>query len=230
MEDLRELVVLITGAGSGIGNALARRFRADGASVVGCDLEPSLSAAEEACDLAQVCDVTDPEAVSRLVSTTTERFERLDVLIANAGIGRGGKLADVAWHDIEDVVQVNLFGVMHCFRAALPVMRRQGRGRLIALASRNAEFCPPGLTGYNVSKAGVVALTRTLAHELGDEDILVNNLIPGPTQTPLFPIGDREPDACYPTARMLATLPAGGPTGRTFFDLEDYPVYSRFSE
>lgn len=228
MTAVRDRVVLITGAGSGLGNAYARRFREDGARVVGCDLAANLEACTDACELALECDVTDAPAVGTVVGEVVDRLGSLDVLVANAGIGRRGKIDEVAWGDIEDVVRVNLFGVLHCLRAAIPVMKRQGSGRIVVVASRDAEICPPGLVGYNASKAAVAAATRTLAHELGDADILVNNLIPGPSKTALNPRGQREPESSYPTVKLLATLPAGGPNGRTFFDEAEYPLFKLF--
>jgi 2-hydroxycyclohexanecarboxyl-CoA dehydrogenase len=222
--------VLITGAGSGIGHAIAARFRADGAIVAGCDLAASVSAVEKVCDHAWACDVTDADSLAALVAELESRCGGIDVLVANAGIARIGSIEAAAWSDIEDVVRVNLFGVLHSIRAVLPGMRRRSYGRIIVVASRNAEFCPAGLVGYNVSKAAVVAMTRTLARELDGTDVLVNNLIPGPSATGMNPRGELEPDACYPTVRMLATLPPGGPSGRTFFKLEDYAIFSRFSD
>jgi NAD(P)-dependent dehydrogenase (short-subunit alcohol dehydrogenase family) len=225
---MKPAVVLITGAGSGIGNALARRFREDGDEVVGCDLEANVATTREACDLAVACDVTVRDEVDAVVAAAIERFGRIDALIANAGTGRIGSIEDAPWSDIEDVVRVNLFGVLHCERAVLPVMRQQGSGRIVVVVSRNAELCPGTMVGYNASKAAVVAATRTLARELEGTDVLVNNLIPGPSKTALNPYGPREPDSCYPTARMLATLPAGGPSGRTFFDEKEYPFWQTF--
>jgi NAD(P)-dependent dehydrogenase (short-subunit alcohol dehydrogenase family) len=119
--------------------------------------------------------------------------------------------------------------VLHTFRAALPHMRAAGRGNLVALVSRNAELCPAGLIGYNASKAAVIASVRTLSRELDGSGIVVNGLVPGPTLTEMNPAGTRPADSCFPTARMLCTLPSDGPTGRTFFDEADYPVFSRFS-
>lgn len=214
-------VVLVTGAGSGIGEAVARRFREDGWTVAGCDLE-----APGDCDLPFACDVTDAAELQRIV----EQIGRIDALIANAGLGRRARIEDAEWQDIERVVEVNLFGVIHSARAVLPAMRAQGYGRIVNVCSRNAEICPPGLVGYNVSKAGVAAFTRTLSRELEDVDILVNNLIPGPTATAMNPRGTRPPEQCYPTVKMLATLPAGGPSGRTFFDEQEYPLFGRFSQ
>lgn len=227
--DLGGRTILVTGAATGIGRALAARFRADGASVVGCDLPSRIEEIGDAADLALPADVTKPADVTDAVAKAVEAFGTIDALIANAGLGRRATIEDAAWTDIAEVVDVNLFGVLHCMRAVLPVMRAQGHGRIVSLVSRNAEFCPPKLVGYNVSKAAVVALTRTLAHELGGIDVLANNLIPGPTRTEMNPSGDLEPDACYPTARMLVTLPPGGPNGRTFYIEREYPMYERFS-
>jgi NAD(P)-dependent dehydrogenase (short-subunit alcohol dehydrogenase family) len=224
-----DLTILITGAGSGIGHGLAGRFRADGANVVGCDLEPQLAGCDEVCDLSMAADVRDPAQLAAVVATATEKFGAVDGLIANAGLGRRATIAGAEWADLADVIDVNLLGVMHSVRAVLPQMLERGTGRIAVVVSRNAEFCPPKLGAYNVSKAGVIALTRTLAHELRKTDVLVNNLIPGPTLTTMNPNGTLETDACYPTARMLMTLPAGGPSGRTFYEEADYPMWSRFS-
>jgi len=227
--DVRGRIIVITGAGSGIGEALAGRFRQDGALVAGCDLPHALEAAGVACDLAVAADVTNSEEMNAFAAQVVDRFGHIDALIANAGAAKLATIQDGAWDDIELVIRVNLFGVLHAIRAVLPAMRDQGQGRIVALASRNAEICPPGLVGYNASKAALVAATRTLAHELRGSDILVNNLIPGPTKTSMNPRGTLPPDTSYPTANMLVTLPSGGPSGRTFFEEQDYPMFSRFS-
>ena len=224
-------VIAITGTGSGIGRALAGQFRRDGFVVAGCDLPEHVRADDDACDFSMGCDVSSAEETQAFVDSVIERFGRLDGFIANAGLGRRATIADGDWADIEQVVRVNLFGVLHSFRAALKPMTEAGYGRLVAVASRNAELCPGGLVGYNASKAGVVATVRTLYRELKEtgSDILVNNLIPGPSATGMNPTGERDPGSCYPTARMLVTLPEGGPSGRTFFDEQEYPMWSRFS-
>ena len=215
-------VIAITGAASGIGAGLADRFAEDGWSVAGCDLDPCTT------ELAMKADVTDGGDMEAFVTGTLDRFGRLDALIANAGTGRFASIADGEWPDIEDVIRVNLFGVLHSVRAVLRPMRSQGYGRIAVVVSRNAELCPANLVGYNASKASAAAVVRTLSRELEETDILVNGLIPGPTKTPLNPRGTREPDSCYPTAKMLATLPAGGPSGKTFFDEQEYPLFKLF--
>jgi len=226
---VNDMTILITGAGSGIGHGLANRFRAEGATVVGCDLESQLAGCLEVCDLAVAADVRDPDQVSGVVTAAVEKFGSVDGLIANAGLGRRVTVADANWEDLADVIEVNLYGVLHSIRAVLPQMIERGTGRIVSLVSRSAEFCLPNLAGYNISKAGVIALTRTLANELRRTDVLVNNLIPGPTNTAMNPQGTLVTDACYPTARMLMALAAGGPSGRTFYEEADYPIYARFS-
>lgn len=223
-------VVLITGAGAGIGNALARRFRDDGDLVVGCDVGGCVEAAVEACDLATDADVRDPSALASLVEEATARFGRVDALVANAGMARQAPIADGRWEDLLEVLEVNIHGVLHSIRAVLPGMTDRGHGRIIPVVSRNAELCPPALGGYSASKAAVTTLTRTLSRELKGTGVLVNNLIPGPSRTPMNPDGTLAPDACYPTARMLVDLPDGGPSGRTFLNGEEYPMWSRFSQ
>lgn len=219
------LVVAITGAASGIGAGLADRFAAEGAIVSGCDL----SEAGLTTKHASAVDVTDPSAVQSWLADVVARFGRLDAVVANAGLARRVTLEEADWSDIDDVMKVNVAGVLHTFRAAIPHLRAQGGGRLVALVSRNAELCPAGLIGYNMSKAAVIAAVRTLARELDGSGIVVNGLIPGPSRSGMNPDGTREPDSCYPTARLLCTLSGDGPSGRSFFDGADYPFYSRFS-
>lgn len=219
------LVVAITGAASGIGAGLAARFAAEGALVSGCDT----SAASVRTAHSAAVDVTNPAAVESWFADVVARYGRLDAVVANAGIARRVSLEDAEWPDIEDVMRVNVYGVLHTFRAAIPHLRAQGGGRLVALVSRNAELCPAGLIGYNMSKAAVIAAVRTLARELKGSGIVVNGLIPGPSRSGMNPEGTREPDSCYPTARMLCTMAGDGPSGRSFFDGTDYPFYSRFS-
>ena len=229
MVSVTDRVILITGTGSGIGHALATRFTDDGALVVGCDLPDKVEASPSVSALALEADVRDPAQLAGVVSAAVAKFGRVDALIANAGLGRRASIEDGKWSDFTDVVDVNLYGVMHSIRAVLPAMRNQGAGRIVSLVSRNAEFCPPKLAAYNMTKAAVIALTRTLAHELRGTDILANNLIPGPSKTPMNPNGTIDPGDCYPTAKLLVTLPSGGPAGRTFYEEHEYPVYAKFS-
>jgi 3-hydroxybutyrate dehydrogenase len=223
---LSEMTVAITGAASGIGYALGQGFLQDGARLLAVDrhgggLKPL---AEQGATTA-IVDVADPAQVQMMVDLAVESYGRLDVLINNAGIGYRARITDYGPGRFEEIIQVNLFGPFYGLSAALPVMRRQGFGRIINLLSRAAETGSPDMPAYGCSKAALFALTRSAAKEIEEgTDILINGLIPGVTKTGLMPQG-QDPSVVYPTARMLATLPAGGPSGRVFWDQKEYFLF-----
>jgi NAD(P)-dependent dehydrogenase (short-subunit alcohol dehydrogenase family) len=228
--ELGASTVVVTGAAGGIGRALAEGFLRDDARVVAVDVPAAAARLDElggAGAVVVVGDVSDPDVVESFVATAVSSTGRLDVLINNAGIGVQRPITDLGADEFERVLRVNLFGPFYGLRTALPVMREQGRGRVVNVISRHAELNPPGLAGYSASKAALWSLTRTAAQETKGSGILVNALIPGPTKTGLNPVATQEPEAVYPTARMLATLPDDGPTGRCFWNLEEYRMYER---
>jgi NAD(P)-dependent dehydrogenase (short-subunit alcohol dehydrogenase family) len=218
--------IVITGTASGIGRALALGFLADGAKVVAADLRPSSEVAE-AGGLTREVDVADAAQVFELVDFAREQTGRLDVLISNAGYGTRGRIEDLEEGAFEKLVSVHLFGAVHGLRAAIPAMREQGYGRVIHTLSRAAELHTPLGAPYAAAKAALWSLTKAAAAENRDVDILVNGLIPGPTNTGIW---GRDmprmqgPEVVYPTARVLATLPAGGPSGEVFWNEKPYPL------
>ena len=226
--ELSSSTVLVTGAANGIGRALAEGFLADGARVVAVDVD-AVGLEPLACRGARtlVGDVGNAADVERFVAKATSIEGRLDVLVNNAGVALERSIEDHGADEYERVLRVNLFGPFYALRSAVPVMRRQRFGRVINVISRNAELNPAGLSSYSASKAALWSLTCTAARETRDVDVLVNALIPGPTLTEMNPKGMQPPEVVYPTARMLASLPAGGPSGRCFWDLEEYRMYQR---
>jgi NAD(P)-dependent dehydrogenase (short-subunit alcohol dehydrogenase family) len=186
-------VAIITGAGSGIGRASALLFAREGARVVVADR--AVAAGEETVAAIRTSggaavfvetDVRRPSDARRLVAETLAAFGRLDVLFNNAGIEIDGPvdtLAEVAW---DAVIGTNLTGVFLCSKYALPALRAAGGGSIITTASVLAQASLPGCTAYAASKAGVVALTRTMALDYAREHIRVNCLLPGSTDTPLM--------------------------------------------
>ena len=164
-----------------------------------------------------------------LVEFALDRTGRVDVVFNNAGVGFHRRLTDLREDEFEKHVAIHLFGAVHGMRFALPVMQRQGYGRIINTISRAAEFASPKNSAYAAAKAAIWAATRSTAAENSQADILINMLIPGPTNTGIWKRDMpklQAPDRTFPTARMLATLPAGGPNARVFWDEKEYPLFS----
>lgn len=226
--------IAITGAGSGLGKAWSRGFLADGASVIAADVDPTgLTELEALGAVAVVCDVADEAGVQAMIAAAVEHTGRLDALFNNAGFGMNRPFSEVPAGEFERHVAVHLYGMIYGMRHALPVMRRQGSGRIINTISRAAEFAAPRNAAYAAAKAGMWAATRSVCREVVEEDIRINMLIPGPTNTAIW--GRDMPhmqsaEATYPTARLLATLPKGGAHGEVFWDEKPYPIFKGLYE
>ena len=190
---MKDKVCLITGAARGLGEAIARRFHQEGARLALWDLNGE-SAAKLAADLdasgrralARRVDVTAEAEVQAAVDQAVERFERVDVLVNCAGIIKHGPIERMSLQDFESVIRVNLTGTFLACRAVVPVMKKQGSGKIVNIASLGGRTGRPGVgVNYAASKAGVVGLTQTLARELGPANIYVNAIAPGPILTEL---------------------------------------------
>jgi NAD(P)-dependent dehydrogenase (short-subunit alcohol dehydrogenase family) len=188
---LKGLVAIITGSGKGLGKAIAERFFQEGAWVVLWDkniepveeiraaLDPSGSKA-----MAVQGDITNEKEVEKAVSEVLKKFKRIDVLVNNAGISRHKPIEEMDIDTWDAVIQTNLTGVFLCSRAVVPVMKKQGRGKITNISSLGGRTGRPGVgVNYAASKAGVIGLTQTLARELGPWGIYVNAIAPGPILT-----------------------------------------------
>jgi NAD(P)-dependent dehydrogenase (short-subunit alcohol dehydrogenase family) len=185
---LKGKVAIVTGAGSGIGKALARRLAIDGAAVVIADLQKFDEAAAEiaratgARTLGLQADVSSENDVARMASETVKAFGRIDVLVNNAAVFSTLKLKpfeEIPLAEWRKVMDVNVLGVALCCRACVPHMRKAGGGRIINLASGAPLKGVPLFLHYISSKGAVIAMTRGLARELGKDGITVNSLAPG---------------------------------------------------
>lgn len=189
--DMDGQVAVVTGGAQGIGFAVAKRMHASGATVLLWDVDGEL-AAKSAAGLGEraegaAVDVTDADAVRRLAEAAAERHGRIDMLVASAGIaGANGRVVDYPVAEFHKIVEVNLFGVFHTCRAILPVMERQGYGRVVNIASVAGKEGNPNAAAYSASKAAVMALTKSLGKEHADKDIAVNCVTPAAARTRIF--------------------------------------------
>ncbi|SHH39666.1 3-oxoacyl-[acyl-carrier-protein] reductase [Thermosipho atlanticus] len=186
-------VCIITGAASGIGKAASLLFSKEGATVIACDLS------KENLELLvkenpgpgiidyYILNVTDREAISKMVNDVVEKYGKIDVLVNNAGITRDALLLRMKEEDWDAVINVNLKGVFNMTQAVAPIMLKQGKGSIINTSSIVGVFGNIGQTNYSATKAGVIGMTKTWAKELSRKgaQIRVNAVAPGFIKTPM---------------------------------------------
>ena len=202
-------VAIVTGAAGAIGSSVTRLLVAAGAKVVASDLAP-VTAAPEGVAVVEG-DASLAETAERTVSTAVERFGRLDVLVNNAGHIVYKTILDTSDEEWDRVMAVNARSMfVHC-RAAIPVMRDQGGGAIVNVASISGLIGIPALTAYTASKGAVVQLTRQLAVEWAEQRIRVNAVAPGAIDTPFltdFVAAQDDPD------EVAAAIRGQHPLGR----------------
>ncbi|MGH7911204.1 MAG: SDR family NAD(P)-dependent oxidoreductase [Candidatus Dormibacteraceae bacterium] len=190
MGTLEGRIAIVTGAGRGIGRGIAQKLATEGATVVVADLDEA-TAKQTAGSIgggaiAVATDVTAPESVLATVQQTVTRFERIDVLVNNAGWDRAGPFVESRRADWDRIVAVNLYGLFNLCHAVLPVMAAQGGGSVVNLGSDAGRVGSSGEAVYSATKGGVIAFTKTIAREMARHRVNVNCVCPGPTDTALF--------------------------------------------
>jgi NAD(P)-dependent dehydrogenase (short-subunit alcohol dehydrogenase family) len=237
-------VAVVTGAGRGIGRAIAEGLAADGMAVVCAarskdELDDVVATIENAGGrgLAVPTDVRDPDGISALVRTTVDTFGGLDNAVLNAGALGLGPLATLSLEEWHEALDVNLTGTFLCAQACVQPMITRGGGRIIVMGSGAGRRTTSPLGAYSAAKAGVAMLVRALAIELREHSIAVNEIIPGPVRTrmaselgigiersetsPVAPAGIasdwmKEPSDLVPLVRFLMSQPTYGPSGQVF--------------
>ncbi len=213
MARLAGKTAIITGAASGFGEAMARRFAEEGANVVVADL--NLVGAEAVAQsigdnaLAVHTDVTRKEEIDAMVGATMDKFGRIDIMVNNAGYShRNGSMLGVDEDTYDLIAAINMKAIYYTALAVVPIMERQGSGSIITTASTAGLRPRPGLTWYNASKGWAISVTKSMAIELGPKNIRVNCLCPAAGETPMLGLflGEDTPER---RAQFKATIPLG---------------------
>jgi len=183
-------VGFITGASRGVGAAVARAFHGDGMKVA----LASRSGGDLGIGLGLECDVSSPDSVAAAVDATLAEFGRLDVVVANAGVGAYGPFLEMDPDDVEAMIDVNLKGTLYTARFTLPHLI-ESKGDFVSLASVAGLRAFPGEAVYNASKFGMLGFTRALDHELRELGVRVTNIAPGGIATDFAMGSGRTPDS-----------------------------------
>ncbi len=222
MPGLAGRTVLVTGAASGIGRAIARRLGEEGARVGILDRDAAGGEASAAAirgaggdARAFAVDITDGAAVERAVAVFADAVGSVQGLVNNAGWDVARDFLDTDPALWRRIVDVNLFGPLHVCRAVLPRMRAQGFGRVVSIASDAGRVGSSGEAVYAACKGGIIAFSKSVARELAREGVTLNVVSPGPTDTPLFASFDA-------SGRLAKALERAIPMGR-LGQPEDYP-------
>lgn len=186
-------VALVTGAGRGIGRAICTRLARDGWAIAGLArnerelTETASLVSEHGCEfLVLPADVCDPDQVDRSVSAVMDKFERLDLLVNNAGVAPLGKVVEMPLEVFDRCVRVNVNAVFYCCKRVLPIMAAQGVGAIINVSSLAAIDPFPGFGAYGAAKAWVNTFTRALAGEVAQDGIRVFAIAPGAVETAML--------------------------------------------
>ena len=211
---LQNKVAIVTGAASGFGAEIARQYVAEGAKVAVADINEAaamaVAAALGANAIAVKCDVTQRTDIDALVKATVDKFGRLDIVVNNAGwTHKNQPLLDVDEATFDRVYDINVKSIFHMVHAVVPLLRKQRSGVILNIGSTAGIRPRPGLTWYNSSKGAVNLMSKSLAVELGPDNIRVNAICPVMGATGLLESFMGMPDTPENRQKFIATIPLG---------------------
>ncbi|MBW2622069.1 MAG: SDR family oxidoreductase, partial [Deltaproteobacteria bacterium] len=226
-ERLKDKVALITGAGRGIGRQIAIRYAQEGADLYLCatrleTLEETRKLAVGSCKRIELypVDVTDRTAVEAMVKDALEKFGRIDILVNNAGIYKGSAFVDYTYEDFDRIMKVNVYGPFNVTQFVLRHMMERKTGKVINIASTAGKWASMNQSAYNVSKHGLVGMTRCVALEMAPHGINVNAICPGVVETDMLTGGPGGP----PSEELLKAIKARVPMQRILQPTEIPPL------
>ena len=216
---MKDKVVVVTGAASGLGKACVARFAREGAKVVLADKTDVAGAAQKVeADgreaLAISTDVSDELSVTAMFNAAIEKFGRVDVLAHLAGISTRKSIPEMSLQEWDQIMDVNFKGTFIVCKAVIPIMRAAGHGAIVTTGSELAFVSAPNIAAYSASKAGVVHLTRCLARDHGKDGIRINCVCPGPIDTPMLQRGIASADDPVAARRNVEASTILGRLGR----------------
>lgn len=226
---------IVTGAGQGIGRALARGLAEQGANVVVAELNGP-NGEKVAQDIKAAggravairTDVSNEASVNAMADQTLKAFQRVDILVNNAAIFPASSVAELNLNEWEEVLRTNLWGTLYCCRAVMPVMKKQKSGRIINFASGRALQGSKHGAHYAASKGGIISFTRSLALELAPHGITVNSICPGAIDTPQPKAHVKSEEEFYAKANKIPLGRVGQPedlVGPVLFLASDWSSY-----
>ncbi|CAN7210781.1 3-hydroxybutyrate dehydrogenase [Phenylobacterium sp. LjRoot219] len=229
---LKGQAAIVTGSTSGIGHALARSLALEGVDVVLNGLGDPVQIEAERAELAAEtgvrvhyhgADMTHPVEVAEMVGFAQAEFGRLDILVNNAGIQHVAAVEDFPPEKWDQIIAINLSSAFHATRAAVPIMKAQGRGRIVNLASAHGLVASPFKSAYVAAKHGVVGFTKSVALELVRTNITVNAICPGYVRTPLVEaqIADQAKTRGIPEARVLDEVILAAQPNKRFVEYDE---------
>ncbi|HEY9218206.1 MAG TPA: 3-hydroxybutyrate dehydrogenase [Phenylobacterium sp.] len=229
---LKGQAAVVTGSTSGIGQALATALAEQGVNVLlngfgdPAQIEHDRRALEERCGVKVLyhgADMTKPDQIADLVDTAWRAFDRLDILVNNAGIQHVSPVEDFPPEKWEAIIGINLSSAFYATRAAVPVMKAQGRGRIVNLASAHGLVASPFKSAYVAAKHGVVGFTKSVALELARSGVTCNAICPGYVKTPLVEaqIGDQARARGIPENRVVEEVILAAQPNKRFVEFSE---------